>query len=223
MTQPPGRAATEPRSTFAVHLCRHRRIGCPTADPSARQPAQSAPFSEINYPPVASVVLGFRRADVDHPLDGFGMLIPEVEGFNILGTLFRRRSFRTALPPARHADQLYWRRARSRTGPAQAATNWSISPCDDLRVLLGVSGKPTFEHCFLFPKAIPQYEVGYGRFKELMNAIESQSSRLVPGRQLSRWHFPRRFHRRPAAISADRVCHFHPPARPALNRISPHE
>src|SRR6185437_1430341 len=30
-----------------------------------------APLSEIRYPPVASVVLGFRREDVTHPCEGF--------------------------------------------------------------------------------------------------------------------------------------------------------
>src|SRR5439155_20406123 len=43
------------------------------------------PFSEIRYPPVASVVLGFRREDIEHPCEGFGMLIPKVAGFKILG------------------------------------------------------------------------------------------------------------------------------------------
>ena len=39
-------------------------------------PLDITPFSEIRYPPVASVVLGFRREDVTHPCQGFGMLIP---------------------------------------------------------------------------------------------------------------------------------------------------
>jgi oxygen-dependent protoporphyrinogen oxidase len=39
------------------------------------------PFSEIRYSPVASIVLGFRREDVRHPCEGFGMLIPKAEGF----------------------------------------------------------------------------------------------------------------------------------------------
>ncbi|HTY88569.1 MAG TPA: protoporphyrinogen oxidase, partial [Candidatus Acidoferrum sp.] len=45
-------------------------------------------FAEIRYPPVASVVLGFRRDRVTHPCEGFGMLIPKIEGFKILGTIF---------------------------------------------------------------------------------------------------------------------------------------
>src|ERR1039458_6995630 len=54
---------------------------------------QVASLAEVYYPPVASVVLGFRRADVAHPLDGFGMLIPDKEGFNILGALFSSSLF----------------------------------------------------------------------------------------------------------------------------------
>ncbi|MDB6025414.1 MAG: hemG [Verrucomicrobiales bacterium] len=45
----------------------------------------------------------------------------------------------------------------------------------DLQRLLGLKGEPTFEHYFSYPKAIPQYEVGYGKVKEVMNKIESVS------------------------------------------------
>jgi oxygen-dependent protoporphyrinogen oxidase len=41
-----------------------------------------------------------------------------------------------------------------------------------LRVLIGAKGKPTFQHSVLYPKAIPQYNVGYGRYRELMNQVE---------------------------------------------------
>jgi oxygen-dependent protoporphyrinogen oxidase len=43
-------------------------------------------------------------------------------------------------------------------------------------VLLGVTGQPVFQHCVLYPKAIPQYNVGYGRYRELMNEIENRAA-----------------------------------------------
>jgi oxygen-dependent protoporphyrinogen oxidase len=46
------------------------------------------PMGEIVHPPVASVVLGFKRADVMHPLTGFGFLVPASEGRRILGAIF---------------------------------------------------------------------------------------------------------------------------------------
>ena len=62
-----------------------------------RMPCRSA-FAEIRYPPVASVVLGFRREDVAHPCQGFGMLIPKIEGFKILGTIFSSALFPNRAP-----------------------------------------------------------------------------------------------------------------------------
>ena len=45
----------------------------------------------------------------------------------------------------------------------------------DLRAILGVTGQPTFQHVAFFPKAIPQYEVGYGRFEDLMREVEMKA------------------------------------------------
>ncbi|MFQ6611114.1 MAG: protoporphyrinogen oxidase, partial [Fidelibacterota bacterium] len=54
---------------------------------------QFSKLSEIYHPPVSVLTLGFDRNDVIHPLDGFGILIPKVENFQILGTLFSSSLF----------------------------------------------------------------------------------------------------------------------------------
>ncbi|HMP83796.1 MAG TPA: protoporphyrinogen oxidase, partial [Verrucomicrobiota bacterium] len=69
-------------------------------EPSRRSALQA--FSEIRYPPVASVVLGFRRDDVAHSCQGFGMLIPKIEGFKILGTIFSSSLFPNRAPTGHH-------------------------------------------------------------------------------------------------------------------------
>ena len=137
-----------------------------------------SPLGEIYYPPVASVVLGFRREDVAHPLDGFGMLIPEVEGFRILGALFTSSLFPNRAPAAHVTLTCYLGGARA---PELALLDGEAAVAvalEDLRTLLGVRGQPTFQHHVLFPKAIPQYEVGFGRFKNLMNEIEARAPGL---------------------------------------------
>jgi len=48
----------------------------------------------------------------------------------------------------------------------------------NLRALLGIKGQPTFKHLAFFPRAIPQYEVGFGRFRTLMKEIEAKASRF---------------------------------------------
>jgi oxygen-dependent protoporphyrinogen oxidase len=137
-----------------------------------------SPLSEINYPPVASVVLGFRREDVAHPLDGFGMLIPQVEGFNILGTIFSSSLFPGRAPAGHVTLTSYVGGMRApelalRNGPELVEMT-----VRDLQVLLGVKGRPTFHHHVLYEKAIPQYEVGYSRFKDFMTQVEAQAPGL---------------------------------------------
>ena len=137
-----------------------------------------APFGEIRYPPVASVVLGFRREDVAHPCEGFGMLIPKVEGFKILGTIFSSSLFPNRAPAGHLTLTSYVGGERFPELASLPPEQLYALTCEDLRVLLGVKGKPTFQHSVFYPKAIPQYNLGYGRYRELMAEIEGKVSRL---------------------------------------------
>jgi oxygen-dependent protoporphyrinogen oxidase len=135
-------------------------------------------FSEIRYPPVASVVLGFRREDVAHPCEGFGMLIPKIEGFKILGTIFSSSLFPNRAPAGHLTLTSYIGGERYPELAFLPPEKLCDLTCEDLRVLLGVKGRPAFEHCVLYPKAIPQYNVGYGRYRELMDEIENRAAGL---------------------------------------------
>ena len=135
-------------------------------------------FSEIRYPPVASVVLGFRREDVAHPCQGFGMLIPKVEGFNILGTIFSSSLFPNRAPAGHLTLTSYLGGERQPELALRPAEKLVELTCEDLRILLGVRGQPTFAHCVVYPKAIPQYNLGYGRYRGLLTEIEKQAPGL---------------------------------------------
>jgi oxygen-dependent protoporphyrinogen oxidase len=103
-------------------------------------------FSEIRYPPVASVVLGFRREDVQHPCEGFGMLIPKIEGFKILGTIFSSSLFPNRAP-AGHLTLTSYVGGERYPELAQLPPDKLFAlTIEDLRVLLGVRGQPTFQH-----------------------------------------------------------------------------
>jgi len=144
----------------------------------APMPLHFATFAEIRYPPVASVVLGFRREDVAHPCAGFGMLIPKVEGFKILGTIFSSSLFPNRAPAGHLTLTSYVGGERYPELASLPPEKLFALTCEDLRVLLGVKGKPTFQHSVFYPKAIPQYNLGYGRFRELMADIEGKAPGL---------------------------------------------
>lgn len=130
-------------------------------------------FSEIRYPPVASVVLGFRRDHVAHDCNGFGMLIPKIEGFKILGTIFSSALFPNRAPAGHHTLTTYVGGERYPELASLPTDKLVELVCADMQKLLGVRGKPTFQHVVVYPRAIPQYNVGYGRFKDLMAKIEA--------------------------------------------------
>ena len=127
---------------------------------------------------MASLVLGFRREDVVHPCDGFGMLIPKVEGFKILGTIFSSALFPNRAPAAHILLTSYIGGERQPELAALPPEKLVELVHEDLRALLGVRGRPVFTHHYFWPRAIPQYNVGYGKFKDLMNDIEAKSRGL---------------------------------------------
>jgi len=146
------------------------------ADPPGRIPVDL--FSEIKYPPVASVVLGFRREDVTHPCLGFGMLIPKIEGFKILGTIFSSALFPNRAPAGCLCLTSYiggTRYPALASLPADPLIDLTMA---DLRVLLGIKGNPIFSQVVSYPRAIPQYNVGYGKYRDRLTEIEAQAPGL---------------------------------------------
>jgi len=143
-------------------------------------PLNLSPLSGIRHPPVASVVLGFKREEVEHPCQGFGMLIPKVEGFKILGTIFSSALFPNRAPAGHVTLTSYVGGERYPELASLPADQLVALTLNDLRVLLGVNVKanPVFTHVAFYPKAIPQYNVGFGKYRELMTKIETDAPGL---------------------------------------------
>lgn len=120
-------------------------------------------FEGVSYPPVAVVVQAFDAADVPRRYDGFGFLAPNIEGRQVMGsiwasTVFEGHApkdtvmFRTLLGGVRRAelaigdDETLFGRARA-----------------ELHALIGVSrsATPRAQKAIRWERAIPQYDVGY--------------------------------------------------------------
>src|SRR5699024_4815816 len=50
-------------------------------------------LSAIPYVPMSVLSLGFNREQINHPLDGYGLLTPEIENHAVLGMLFSSTLF----------------------------------------------------------------------------------------------------------------------------------
>ncbi|MGE9295349.1 MAG: protoporphyrinogen oxidase [Puniceicoccales bacterium] len=136
--------------------------------------AALSPLADIEYPPVASVALGYDRANVTHALDGFGGLIPEVERRRALGVLFSSSLFAGRAPEGKTLLTVFIGGSRQPELAEKSADEIrAIAECE-VNQLLGVTGDPEFAEVTTWPRAIPQYNVGYGQFVSAMEQAEKQ-------------------------------------------------
>ena len=177
VTVPPVDAQERSR-TFDALVCTvplHRLAGM-----EVTTPVDLSPLQDVWYPPLSVMALGYPRDAVDHPLDGFGMLVPPVEDdLDILGTIFSSTLFPKRAPDGHVLLTTFVGGGRA---PDQASRDPDAVQSTverDLDRLLGVEGTPSFRRHVHWPNAIPQYTLGYGRVKETLTALEQQHPRLA--------------------------------------------
>ncbi len=135
--------------------------------------AALGPIARLHHPPVATLALGFRREDVEHPLDGFGVLMPAVERRTVLGVIFSSSVFAARAPTGHVLLTCFLGGMRS---PADGNANLeAILPAvmKDLRPLFGLRADPVFTHHQRWSQAIPQYELGHGEVLDAASRIEA--------------------------------------------------
>lgn len=132
-------------------------------------------LSSVEYVPVSTVTLGFKRKQINHPLDGFGFLVPEKENFNILGCLFSSSLF-TNRAPEHHALLTCFIGGTRQSNLAGEPAEKLISIArKDLNKLLKVEGEPVFSRHSYWPQAIPQFNLGYDALLTAAGEIEKQN------------------------------------------------
>ena len=125
-------------------------------------PTLSSRLSAVSYPPVAEVYLGFRQGQIPRPLDGFGYLIPAVERRNILGTIWSSAIF-SGRAPAGHAALTTFVGGSRQPDLVHLSDEQLLAlVLADLRSIMGVTGRPVIARIVRWPRAIPQYTLGYG-------------------------------------------------------------
>lgn len=131
-----------------------------------------ASLDAIEHPPLSSVFLGYKREQVAHALDGFGLLVPELERRSILGVLFSSTLF-AGRAPAGHVALTVLIGGTRQPGLAKMPIDDLIAAIEpDLQHMLRISGAPVFQRHAFWPRAIPQFNLGYQFHLETMAATE---------------------------------------------------
>lgn len=142
---------------------------------SDADPQLAGLLRQITFASSAVVVQGYRRTAIDHPLNGFGLVVPRSEGRSILAASFSSIKFNGRAPE----DSVL---IRSFLGGGcqselleyddQRLVELSYA---DLKDLLKVSGSPLFQKVIRWNESMPQYHVGH---VELVDEIESRESKI---------------------------------------------
>jgi oxygen-dependent protoporphyrinogen oxidase len=124
-------------------------------------PSLATLLEEIPYSSAATLSLGYRRADVPHPLDGFGFVVPRSEGRALLAGTFSSVKYPGRAPEGHVLIR----------GFLGGMLNAAVLSEDDgalvararaeLRAALGITAEPVLTRLHRWPASMPQYRVGH--------------------------------------------------------------
>jgi oxygen-dependent protoporphyrinogen oxidase len=132
-------------------------------------------LARIEYASSAVISLVYQRSQVDHPLDGFGFVVPAVEKRRILSASFSSVKF----PGRATREQVL---IRVFIGGACQAQLLDLDDAvlrqiaiEELSQLIGAHGEPVSCEIRRWPRSMPQYHLGHC---ELIERIEQRTSAL---------------------------------------------
>lgn len=144
-------------------------------DFALEQPELLEKLHTLPYAPIATIGLGFRRSQIQHSLGGFGMLVPEVEPFNILGCLFSSSLFEGRAPEDHILLTCFVGGDRNPEHLEYTDQELYRLVMEDLQALLGCSGDPVFQSLHRWQQAIPQYYMDYQDYLDDMEVLEEKN------------------------------------------------
>ena len=141
----------------------------PLLSPLSRESAlllQTIPFVSS-----ATVALGYRREDVAHPLDGYGLLVPRGEGLRTSACTFVSSKF-----PGRAPEGCVLLRAflgGARDGDVLRGSDSELAALvrREMGAVLGLHGDPLVQRVYRWPRATPQMVVGHRERMARLDAL----------------------------------------------------
>ena len=144
-------------------------------------PALATLLGEIEYAGAATVSLGYRRADVPHPLDGFGFVVPRSEGKALLAGTFSSVKYPGRAPAGHVLLRCFLGGTLNAAVLSEDDGALATRARAELREALGITAEPVLTRLHRWPASMPQYRVGHLARAE---AIEHAAAAL-PGLALA--------------------------------------
>lgn len=132
-------------------------------------------LADIRYVSTGTVSLAYKRADIAHPLNGFGVVIPRSEKRPINAITWSSTKFNHRAPEGYALLRVFF-------GGSRTPESFDLNDADllqtvqsELRTIMGLDAAPLFTRINRWREANPQYDVGH---LDRVNALEAT---LPPG------------------------------------------
>ena len=136
------------------------------------EPACAAALTNIPAPPLAVVFMGYRRDQIDHPLDGLGYLSARGEGRAVNGALFCSTMFADRAAEDHVAISGCVGGARAPELANMPAGDVADLVRGDVEELLGAHGSPLVTRVRQWPRGLPQFQPGHARTMTVCSEME---------------------------------------------------
>jgi oxygen-dependent protoporphyrinogen oxidase len=144
-------------------------------------PGAARALAAIPFASSATVLLGYRREDVSHPLDGYGLVVPRSEGLRTTALAFVSTKYPFRAPEGHVLLRAYLGGARDGEVMTLSDEEMVKTATTEMAAVLGLRGRPVVARVFRWPEGTPQLEVGH---LERMEAARQEVA-SVPGLHLT--------------------------------------
>jgi len=136
----------------------------------------------IRFASTAVVYHGYRRQDVAHPLDGYGLIVPEGERLRTTACTFFSTKFPGRAPDGHVLLRAFVGGIRDPAALAEDDAPLAERVRREMAAVLGLSGPPVLTRVFRWPSGTPQMEVGHGdRLRALERRLASWPGLFLTG------------------------------------------
>lgn len=118
-------------------------------------------LGEIPYSSSATVTFAYARADIPHPLDGFGFVVPAIERRTLIACSFSSVKYEGRAPAAGVLLRVFCGGALAEGMATLPEADLVAAARREMRELLGITADPLLIRVHRYPRAMPQYQVGH--------------------------------------------------------------
>ncbi len=138
-------------------------------------PEAAESLSAISYTGIGTAYFGFRRDDVPHPLNGFGLVVPGSERRQIDGVTWTSSKWNYRAPAGYVLLRVFF-------GGPRTCDTLQLDDSDllmviraELKSILGISAMPLFYRIYRWADGYPQYNLGH------LERVAAAEAALPPG------------------------------------------